>query len=346
MFQSLLPKTAEPKPGRDYASDNLRFFLIFCVVFAHLLEIAAPFQYKTEIYRVIYSFHMPAFLFLFGYFLKPSPKAALFHWIIPYFVWQTLYSLFSVHVLGADTVLQYTQPYWLLWYMLACVYYQLLTPVYGLFRGWGQAIALLAVLVLSLAAGFDNTVGYYMSLSRFLVFQPWVLLGFVCRTHAVGERFSAPKLRHLPIYLGSAVLVGLSVFLLLRQGIPEFFLFASTSYQSTGLSVWTRLLCAGFAFAWIAFLFLTLRVFINRRLPLITAIGQNTLPVFLLHGFAVKAIQRFCPELTDTPWKVLLLTCALLLIFGSRPVKRVVDCIGLTWLGRFVTPPEDRKPAA
>lgn len=343
MFRKLFEQPAERKPGRDYASDNLRFLLIFVVVFAHLLEIAAPFPNKGEIYRQIYSFHMPAFLFLFGYFVKPAPRTTLFHWVLPYMVWQTLYCLFSTHILDNAVPLQYTTPYWLLWYMLVCIFYQLLTPMYELGRGYGQLVTLLAVFALALYAGYDNKIDYLMSLSRFFVFQPWYVLGYFCRKHAVGEKFSRPKLRHVPVYLVSAALVCVSVCLLKHLNVPDYFLYGSTSYASTQCSVWLRLLSLLIAFSWIAFLFLTLRVFMNRKLFLITMIGQNTLPIFLLHGFAVRGIRNYFPSLTDNPWKVLLLTCVLLAVLGNRVMKTAVDLIGLTWLKRFSKPSEENR---
>ena len=50
--------------AREYQYDNLRFLLIALVVLGHLLEIAVEFPQKEILYTLIYSFHMPAFLFL------------------------------------------------------------------------------------------------------------------------------------------------------------------------------------------------------------------------------------------------------------------------------------------
>ena len=71
---------------RDYGFDNSKLILIILVVFAHLLEISTKnYGAKCDIYRVIYSFHMPAFVFLTGYFLsiisamQISSKSYLLH---------------------------------------------------------------------------------------------------------------------------------------------------------------------------------------------------------------------------------------------------------------------------
>ena len=50
---------------RNYRMDNIRCILIFLVVFGHMLTWIPK---ADTPYRIIYLFHMPAFLFLTGYF--------------------------------------------------------------------------------------------------------------------------------------------------------------------------------------------------------------------------------------------------------------------------------------
>lgn len=50
--------------------DNLKCFLILCVVIGHMLELV----YAGGGYRIIYSFHMPAFIFVSGYFARFRKK--------------------------------------------------------------------------------------------------------------------------------------------------------------------------------------------------------------------------------------------------------------------------------
>ena len=59
-------------PKRDYSLDNVRFFLIFSVVFAHLLEVCTPFRWSWLIYKFIYMFHMPLFVFISGFFFDET----------------------------------------------------------------------------------------------------------------------------------------------------------------------------------------------------------------------------------------------------------------------------------
>lgn len=51
--------------------DNARAILILLVVFGHMLQpYTSGDKYLSALYLVIYSFHMPTFLFISGYFAK------------------------------------------------------------------------------------------------------------------------------------------------------------------------------------------------------------------------------------------------------------------------------------
>lgn len=54
---------------RDARFDNLKGILIFLVVFGHLLELVGG-PAAAWLYRLIYSFHMPAFVFCSGWFAR------------------------------------------------------------------------------------------------------------------------------------------------------------------------------------------------------------------------------------------------------------------------------------
>ena len=86
--------TSSNGTSRDHALDNILFLLIFSVVFAHLLEICNSFAGSWLIYKLIYAFHMPAFIFLFGYNIKYSTKRIVYHWCVPYVVFQSAYIFF------------------------------------------------------------------------------------------------------------------------------------------------------------------------------------------------------------------------------------------------------------
>lgn len=93
---------------RDYKIDNIKAFMIFLVVFCHCIE---RFQsdyllsWSKYIYNLVYSFHMPVFVFISGYLTHPHRKNyhtnTIINCIIPYLLFNTIHQLlsnFSVNV--------------------------------------------------------------------------------------------------------------------------------------------------------------------------------------------------------------------------------------------------------
>ena len=70
--------------------DNIRFILIICVVFGHFLEMI-PGAMSLYLYRIIYSFHMPAFIFISGYFAKYNREKILFTFLYTYLLFLPIY---------------------------------------------------------------------------------------------------------------------------------------------------------------------------------------------------------------------------------------------------------------
>ena len=260
-------------PARDYSLDNIRFVLIFLVVFAHLLEVCSPFRGSGLIYKFIYVFHMPAFIFLFGYNAKYSPKKILYRWCVPYVIFQCAYILFSKFILKDNIDFQFTTPYWLLWYMLACMYYQLLLPLFDTNDKRKQITVIICAFVLSLLIGYEKSVGYYMSLSRFFVFLPWFLLGYYCKKNGTLEHFSLRPKTRLLVLVGSAAMVAmLSVF---ARDVPTGLLYGSYSYSSCGGTVLMRAVLYILSFSVLVFLCVGMRMFLNRKI-ILTFVWNHT----------------------------------------------------------------------
>lgn len=110
---------------RNYQDDNIKCFLIFCVVLGHFLEWIG----FNSLYCIIYSFHMPCFLFLTGHYAKYDRKKIIGNIVYPYCLFQVLYLIFQEVVIEKTEIkIQFTTPYWLLWYMVAMLFYYLLIP--------------------------------------------------------------------------------------------------------------------------------------------------------------------------------------------------------------------------
>ena len=319
-------------PKRDYSLDNVRFFLIFSVVFAHLLEVCTPFRWSWLIYKFIYMFHMPAFIFLFGYNAQYSPKKIVYRWCIPYVIFQCAYILFSRFVIKTDINFQFTTPYWLLWYMLVCIYYQLLLPMFDTDDKGRQLAAVVCTFIISLLAGYEKSVEYYMSLSRFFVFQPWFLLGYYCKKNNFLEWCSLQRKRRLLVLFTSAAMI--AVLSLFTDTIPNGLLYGSYSYAGCEGTLWMRGVVSVMSAAVILFLCVGLRPYLSRKLILITNIGQNTWPIFLLHVFVIKAVPVYFPYLVSSPWRVILLACTIVILAGNKLCNRIVYYASFSWIER------------
>ena len=335
----MIQMLTKEKSGRDYSFDNLRFILIFCVIFAHMMEVCELFYGINFIYKAIYSFHIPLLLFLFGYFVKYNPKNIIFRWIIPYIVFQTVYVVFAKVILQVEFEFQYTTPYWLLWYLVACIAYQCLLPLYSVFRGKSRLLILALSFLAALLVGFDESVGFYMSLSRIIVFQPWFLLGVYSRESniidKVWENSSKKMMWIVAIFSGIGVVV--SAFFIHMKQLPSPLLYGTHSYSRCGQTVWMRGAVIVICFIWLVFLCTAVKLILNKKLPVITYIGQNTLPIFLLHGFIVQAIPVYCPAIVNSPWRVIILSCLLCGLLGNKWAKKAVYYISLSWLEKFVS---------
>ena len=325
-----LKETQALSAVRDYGLDNIRFILIFLVVFAHLLEVCAPFPGRELIYKGIYSFHMPAFLFLFGYNARFSVRRIVFRWIIPYIVFQTLYTLFRNLVLNDDADFQYVVPYWILWYMLVGIMYQALLPFLGIMNARGRKWALLSACASSLLIGYMEAAGYFLSLSRFFVFLPWFLLGHELKSNSALRLAAESKTAR--IMAAAALFAAMALTAAVFRNVTNDLLYGAASYEKCGSGIFMRAVVLLIAFFWVFFLFVCVKPCFGRKLAFITKIGQNTWPVFLLHGFLVKIIPVCFPGWLNFPWQAALITSAVLLITGNRWFDRVVYGIGLTWM--------------
>ena len=85
--------------------DNLKFILIFLVVLGHILEplISDSINLK-RLYIFIYTFHMPAFIFISGLFSKKAVEEKnykkIFEFIIIYLFAAVIYYLCEIFVGG------------------------------------------------------------------------------------------------------------------------------------------------------------------------------------------------------------------------------------------------------
>lgn len=271
---------------RNYKMDNIRFLLIFLVILGHFIELFQG-EFSLALYKIIYSFHMPAFLFLTGFFARFKPRKIFFNLICPYILFQTLYRAFDAFIIhGKDSfTLNFTTPYWILWYLLTVICYYLLIPLIDTENVRSRKIILGLAIAISLLAGFDTTIGYYGSLSRSCTFLPFFLAGFY-----LSKTKKMPQKNRLTLPLSGLLALLCSFYLINNSGITKQVLYGSYSYEKAGYNPLIKAILLVCGFAWIIFL---LSAIPDKKMPFVSLLGQNTLSIFLLHGFVVKLAKEY-----------------------------------------------------
>lgn len=318
--------------SRNHAIDNLRAFLIICVVAGHLLEFL-PFRYSRTLYVILYSFHMPAFAFVSGWCCKFDSRTSLRLLrtvVYRYVLFQTLYLLFAKKVLHDQIQYQYTTPYWLLWYLISLLTW---TGMLGLVSGIRyKSTVFLASLIVSILSGFDTSIGYYASLSRTLTLFPFFLGGhYVSLMHlndSTMQEKERSSLGFKRIIACCAVLILTGLLWKYSGRISNQMIYHSMPY-SADYTPLDRTVMMGVAWVWIASLLILAPRF---RIPWLTYCGQNTAPIYLFHGFIMKYLAQLLPRLQLSSHISLfdislfaILTLLIPLLLSSKPFTKLAN---------------------
>lgn len=318
---------------REYGFDNIKFILIFLVVFGHFLELST-FPGDEVIYKLIYLFHIPCLIFISGYFAKFNKKKIFFSHIPLYIIFQILYIAFEQVAQKPETILQFTTPYWILWYLFSLISYLVLIPVYDVKSTKSRALVLVLAVISGLIAGFDKQIGYFLNLSRFLVFQPFFLMGFYLRQDEskIKEKlpFKSKKIVHILIL----ALCTISLFLIFDKKVTSHMLYGSYPYKNfSEMFVRLRLYISGTSF--ILLFYFVLKPALKKYIPLVSTIGKNTLPVFILHGFILRMGRYNIVNFSDNPILIILYSFMVLFIFGNNHMAKLFSyLLPETWINK------------
>ena len=200
------------------------------MVFGHfLLPLKeSPYPLFSRSFYLIYSFHMPAFVFLSGYFGYSGWKKrgtnfrSLLSYVFLYLFMQGMLHICDIFFYGSTRIFP---DFWHAsstpWYILALIFWNLALLPAELFlrRREGKEITayLLFLILLSVPLSFlevGRTLKDFLALDRSLSFAPFYYLGFLAKCYG----FSFQKIYKLPATLG--LLFSLSLFGFLPQLLP------------------------------------------------------------------------------------------------------------------------------
>ena len=271
---------------RDNKMDNLKGMLIILVVMGHMLELVMDQGVSKYLYELIYTFHMPLFVFVSGYFYHFQIQKLLSHLVYPYFVFQLLFTLFSRYILGKGTAIGFTQPYWIMWYLMAMILWSIGAVPFAKVRQRGRICWLLLSVAAAIAAGVFDPIGREYAFSRTIVFAPFFLWG------SLASKENNRKVHKKSMVYGMAIAVMAYAVVLgfFYQKCRNVWFYEAVSYQEAGMSPWFRVLHLIMAAVLIGFF---MRVMPARQLPFVSKAGRNTMQIFLLHAFVIKLFEKY-----------------------------------------------------
>ncbi|WP_225832161.1 acyltransferase family protein [Streptomyces sp. NK08204] len=327
-------RPATDRPGgkregkqRDAFFDNAKYLAIVLVAMGHFWSPLMSHSRVLEgVYRVVYTFHMPAFIIISGFFsrsfdMRPDRLKRLLTGVaVPYVVFETAYQLFKNAVDHTHDDISLLDPWYLTWFLAALFVWRLTAPVWRVVR-WPLPVAV----GIAMLASVTPSIGKDLDLQRVLQFLPYFVLG-LCMKPEHFRLMGRPWVRIAAVPV-AAVALGFGWWSVPRLDSGWFY--RQDSAQELGAPWWcgpvmvlamlgcTLLLTACF-FAWVP-----------RRRTWFTALGAGTLYGYLLHGFLVKysdfqgwfdrpALHRPLGEAAVT-----LFAAATITLLCTKPVQRV-----------------------
>lgn len=314
--------------------DNVKVLLMFLVVLGHYFGYGfvygdlsgGRFFIPNGIYGFVYTFHMPMFSFVSGYFSKHTEKChsrAVGEYLIPYLGFNTLCVVMNRLLLGVPLVNPITQPYNHMWYLFALFFWRFTAKwMEKIPWSWVWTGLLTAVLSFTPLMEWELT-------SRLFLFWPFFLLGLRM------EEKQVLTVKKLPHWLCGLVLAGGLVLSVLVLKV-----FDCSTYRLCFIG--RRL---GFNFGGIlelcklALRYGTAMIFggcvmnlVPRRGMKITEMGRNTMSIYLLHALPkLRNTMNALNPVMENGWLSMgyctLWTVGAMAVFGNRWVSGGVQWI-------------------
>jgi fucose 4-O-acetylase-like acetyltransferase len=281
--------------------DNARFVAITLVVVGHaILKLIAESDLAYGVYLFVYSFHVPVFVAVAGYFAKSAPpgvkqlKRIVTDLVLPYLIFELIWT--GIHwVTRGTATLDLASPSWTLWFLISLVVWRVALPYLALLR-----YPLLISVVVSVGAGYVPAIDGVFAADRTLALLPFFVLGWRLRNLPLTSLWLAASSRTVLAVRAAAVAVFAALAIVIALGIPlwrellvrRVLLFEET-YPDFGYTEWWAGALRLGAIVLATVLLFAFLVLMPRRQTPISALGQATLYVYLLHSFVLYPFREF-----------------------------------------------------
>ncbi|MET7453326.1 acyltransferase family protein [Streptomyces sp. NPDC005574] len=323
------PDTAgTPGRARDAFFDNAKYLAIVLVAMGHSWEpLKGDSRILEGLYTVVYSFHMPAFIIISGFFsrsfdMRPDRLKRLITGVaVPYVVFETAYPLFKRFAdHDPHQEISLLDPWYLTWFLVALFVWRLTVPVWKLVR-----YPLPLALGVAMLATVTPDIGDDLDLQRVLQFLPYFVLGLCLKP----EHFRLVRRRAMRIVAVPVFALALAVGWWAVPRMNTAWFYHRDAAQELGAPWWVGPVMALAMFGCSLLLTACFFAWVPGRTMWFTALGAGTLYGYLLHGFLIKgadfagwfdhpSLHRPLGEIAVTA-----LAATAVTLLCTRPVQRV-----------------------
>ncbi|MER6102025.1 acyltransferase family protein [Streptomyces sp. NPDC001832] len=284
------PPAAAPAKQRDAYFDNVKYLAIVLVAVAHAWEpVMDDSRTVRALYMVAYTFHMPAFIIVSGYFSRSFDMSAakvkrlVTGVVVPYVVFETAYSLFKRYADDSpDHPISLLDPWYLTWFLVALFIWRITTPLWQTLRH-----PLPVALVIAMLASLSPTISNDLDLQRVLQFLPFFVLGLQLKPeHFQLVRRREVRMLAIPLFAGAVLF---AYWAAPRMQLGWFY--RSNSAQEMGAAWWVGAVMTLAMFGCAVLLTIGFLAWVPRRRMWFTALGAGTICGYLLHGFLIKGAE-------------------------------------------------------
>ena len=262
--------------------------MIFLVLFCHFIRRMYASWYfdviTRNLYGFVYLFHMPVFIFISGYFSKNNHsdnyyKKTISRCLIPYLLFDFIYSLIDS---GGDiwgSLLGLTTPQWTMWFLLSLFFWRIIVKPFSMFKG-----AFFLSVLLSLYVGFTE-MGSFLSLARTFSFFPYFLAGYLISEQSI-EKVRSMKKAYALLCFAFAIVV-----LIVIQKLDVGF---SALYMSSPYKDMSGIASVGVRFLLLVSGFLCIGGFLSiipEKQSIVSIIGKNSILIYLVHSRIILALM-------------------------------------------------------
>lgn len=312
--ESYIKRNSKELKQRDVKWDNIKFILITCVVTGHMIYLFLGDSVLAKgIYLWIYSFHMPAFLFLSGMFSKHAVETKnsrrILDYLAIYLLMKALQSIANYFVNGKVTF----RFFWEGWYALAMVVYIFIS---SLLKDADKRNLLLLALLAGCMAGYDNHLGDHFASARIVTFYPFFLLGLYLEPEKIKQTMKKPVRMISGIVLCATFIITVLYtqrFYWLLKLFKGKYSYAQAGVVGLQGPIYRFLL-------YIGMLLMAYCVFavISSKKKWYSDIGRNTLPIFIFHPVAIIVLMTI---LQGKRW-----------LYTFYPMHYVIAAVILAWI--------------